>query len=348
MFRVFALASAAALCLASSALLGATPIEQIRTVSKISDLDLGRLEKGEILSQRGPLGKFGRGIYGESCYFIHAPAANVSEKLISWDPLRHRELGVLQIRGYQWPALPEIWDTISLSEGREIDEWLIDHTLALAASKGAPSDLHVGREEVASLQKSLGASGTKYPGEKKESAINEFWRGVLRTRSEALVRGGLGALPAYTTGGVTIETQREIDQLLGLAPDITARFRPLLKAAPFTKGPGAGHSIAPYRETSLIRGHTGLQLGFVVSRENEGHWQVIDCSYYVSDTYFISVSLYEIWPQGDGTIVWQTDFVSAPFRSYTGGLDRVFAGGEMLKEAAQTARAFRSDVIRAH
>lgn len=340
------LALAAACWLAGTALVcGESALDQIRSASSIPALDLGRLKKGEILSNRGSLGKFGRGIYGESCYFIHAPAVTVREKLKDWNPLPHRELGVLQIRSYQWPALPDIWETIELDDGRNIDEWLIERTVELGGKKSEPRDLHVTRTEASGLQKSLG-NGTALSGKEKETVINDFWRGVLRARSEALAHGGLPAIPAYTVGGVTIETRREVKDLLGLAPKITDRFQPLLGAAPFTQGIGPDHSVSPYRETSLIRGHTGLQLGFVVSRPVGDHYQLIDCSYYVSDTYFISISLYEIWPQDNGSIVWQTDFVSAPFRSYTAGLDRIFGSGEMLKEAAQTARAFRSDVIR--
>ena len=57
-----------------------------------------------------------------------------------------------------------------------------------------------------------------------------------------------------------------------------------------------------------------------------------------------SVSFYEMLPQDDGTVVWQIDFASAPFRSFTGGLDRVFAGNEMAKESVLIAKLFRADV----
>ncbi len=57
----------------------------------------------------------------------------------------------------------------------------------------------------------------------------------------------------------------------------------------------------------------------------------------------MSAIAYQLWPMENGTLVWQADFVSAPFRAFTGGLDRVFAGREMIKESQQTIRLLRAE-----
>jgi hypothetical protein len=123
-------------------------------------------------------------------------------------------------------------------------------------------------------------------------------------------------------------------------------FRALLDGRPFVAGAPPGVEIVPYWEVASVRGHTNLHNAFVVAQKGSGSWQVADCTYYVSDTYFLSLTLYELSAAAEGTVVWQIDFAAAPFHSFTGGLDRVFAGKEMEKEAAETARLFRADVER--
>jgi hypothetical protein len=60
----------------------------------------------------------------------------------------------------------------------------------------------------------------------------------------------------------------------------------------------------------------------------------------------MSVTLYELFPVDDGTLIWQSSFVSAPFRSYLGGADRFFAGKEIVKEMRKSIQLFRNDVER--
>ena len=165
----------------------------------------------------------------------------------------------------------------------------------------------------------------------------------MRSRNDALASGGLAAVPSYSADGVEIAARSEFDSLLRQAPAIGAHFRTLVNGAPFKPGSNAAVEIVPYWQAARARGHTNLHAAFFVGRKGASSWQLADCTYYVSDTYFMSFTLYELFPQDNGTLVWQIDFASAPFRSFTGGLDRVFAGGEMVKEAAKTAKLFRGD-----
>ena len=57
----------------------------------------------------------------------------------------------------------------------------------------------------------------------------------------------------------------------------------------------------------------------------------------------MTLDLFQLWPVDGGTRVWQIGFVSAPFRSYLGGVDRYVAGKQMTTETLDTIRAFRVD-----
>ena len=103
-----------------------------------------------------------------------------------------------------------------------------------------------------------------------------------------------------------------------IAPAIAARFAPVLSKAPFSGATNPPDELVPYWEAALVRGHTSLHGGFLSARKSASSWQIADCTYFASDTYFFSVNLYELWPVENGTLVWQIDFVSAPFRGFDG------------------------------
>ena len=206
------------------------------------------------------------------------------------------------------------------------------------------TELHVTRGDVASFQEMTRQPRNSSSAIANGRVVNAFWRTILRTRNDALVRGGLAGLPAYSADGVHIDTRAEFDNLLKLAPSIGSHFGGLINGAPFKSVSNSTVEIVPYWQVARARGHANLHGAFLVARKGDASWQLADCTYYVSDTYFLSVSFYEMLPQDDGTVVWQIDFASAPFRAFTGGLDRVFAGNEMAKESVLIAKLFRADV----
>ena len=222
--------------------------------------------------------------------------------------------------------------------------WLTDRTWQLRSDEAAKTDLHVSSADIASFQEMARQAPNNPSTQQRDGIVNGFWRKLLRARDDALSRGGLAAVPSYSADGVEIAARPELDSLLQQTPKIAAHFRGLVSGAPFMPGPSAGVEIVPYWQAARARGHTNLHAAFFVSRKGAASWHLADCTYYVSDTYFMSITLYELFPQDKGTLVWQIDFASAPFRSYTGGLDRLFAGSEMVKEATKTAKLFRRDV----
>ncbi len=327
--------------LVAPAIFAASPLDQLRTTSKLPALDLQKLKQGEIVSNRGPLGTFSRGLYAESCYFIHAPTPIVGEKLLHWNPMKHRELEVQILREYNWPAPPAVFDSLALSSSRAEDKWLIDRTWQISPKHAG--ELHVTANETKQFRDAVRSLGNAPAAPQRDGKANEFWRKILRARNDAISAGGLAALPWYNANDEHISPGAEFHSLMKIAPTIAAQFAPLLSKAPFSGATNPPDELAPYWEASLVRGHTSLHGGFLSARKSAASWQIADCTYYASDTYFFSVVLYELWPVENGTLVWQIDFVSAPFRGFIGGVDRIFAGKQMINDDAQTAKLFRAD-----
>lgn len=320
----------------SAATAAAGPIEELKTLSSLgAELDERKLLDGEVISGRGTHGDFARGAYMESCFFVRAPLARVGDALLHWNPAEHKEPDVDVFRKYRLPGTPDSFKALDLNASRAADRELVEQTRELLAGSrdGAdPGEVHLGP---ADLQK------------RDAGDVNEFWRGVLRARSAAFSTGGLAALPTYSAGGggPEINARAEFRSLLKMTPAIAARFAPLTEARPLAAGaPAAADETVGYWTQGQVRDRTQLAVGLLCARKTPGFWQVLDSTYFTSSTYYLSIDLYQLWPLENGTLVWQVDYISAPFRSYAVGLDKVLAGREMLKDTGASIRLFRRDV----
>lgn len=315
------------------ATLGATawagPLEELRSLTQLPAVHVAQLKAGKIVTDRGPLGDFSRGIYLESYYFVHAPLEAVGDGLLHWDPLQHRDLDVRLYHEYAFPLTAGVFQTLRLHSGFAGDKWLLDQ-IARAAKTGEAGDLHLTNEELTFLHQ-------------EPMPANQAWQELLRRRSEALTSGGLAAVPPYGSDK-SISPGSEYRSLLSLAPKAARHFQPITEAQPLAAGGKPASEAVGYWEATKVRDHTTLQLGILAARKSPDSWQLVDCVYYPSDTYFMALDLFQLWPVDGGTLVWQVGFVSAPFRSYLGGVDRYIAGKQMTQETLDTIKAFRADL----
>jgi hypothetical protein len=319
----------------------ASPIDELRSASAIANVDVQKLKRGDIANARGPLGEFVRGVYVESAYFVRAPVGTVAATLLHWDASRHRELEVSAFRDYKAPSGADVFNSFTLTSNRSADRWLIDKTWDLTNASAA-TELHLSSPEIASIRSSLGERPAV--AAQRDAKATDVWRKVLHDRSDALGNAGLAAVRSYRSADAQISARAEFESLLKMAPAVASRFETLTACKPFAANGNGPDESAAYWEASLVRGHTGLHNGLISLHKAANSWQAIDLSYYTSDTYYMSATLYEMWPQDEGTLVWQIDFVSAPFHSFSAGIEKMFAGREMLKETEQWIRLFRSDV----
>lgn len=318
----------------------AGPLEEIRALSHLPALDLAQLKSGQIITQRGEDNGFARGISLESCYFVAAPMAEVGRSLLHWDPTRHPKMETRLYREYSLGSSAAAFQAVRLTSRVENDRWLLDHTFAIADGDPA-DDLHLTPAEVEIIRQGVPKKAAA-SAQAREARANDAWGQILRQRSESLAQGGVSAVAAFGADS-SISPGSEFRGLLTLNSTAAKHFRPILGARPFASGSAADETVG-YWESSLVRGHTTLQLGVFTARKGADSWQLADCIYYPTDTYFMALDVFQLWPVEGGTLVYQVGLVSAPFRSYLGGVDRYVAGKQMTGETLATIKAFRADL----
>jgi len=317
----------ALLLLATGAARGG-PLEELRSLAQLPPVDLATVKRGQIMVEKGTPGGFPRGISLESCYFIHAPVNVVGDKLLHWNPVPHKEL---EIRSYhEFPLLPtaDAFQALRLNPNVPDDNWLLQQTDKIAQG-AAPTVLHLTNEE------------TEIVRQKSDNPV-AAWQEILRRRATALASGGIKAVDPYTTGS-SISPASELRGLLTLAPKAARHFQPVTQSHPMLSGGKPASEAVGYWETMKARDHNTLQLGIFAAQKAPDSWQIIDCVYYPTDTYFMAIDLFQLWPMDGGTLVWQVGFASAPFRGYLGGIDRYVAGKQMMQGTIDTIKAFRVD-----
>ena len=165
----------------------------------------------------------------------------------------------------------------------------------------------------------------------------------MRRRREDETPGGLPDVPPYGSDS-SISPASEFQNLLSMTRKAREHFQAILNAPPFAPGAkAAGETVAFWNSTNVQK-HNTLQLGTRSAQKSADSWQLVECVYYPSDTYFMALNLFQFWPLDDGTLVWQVGFVSAPFRTYLGGVDRYVAGKLMTDETLETINEFRTAV----
>src|SRR4029077_17029020 len=137
----------------------AAPLDELRSLSQLRNVDLAKLKNGEIISVRGPVGAFPRGIPRERCYFIGAPLDVVLRALLHWDPLPHKDLKVRRYREYSLPPGPNAFQMMQLDPTVAGDRWLLEETVRVSQGAPAGGGLHLTKDEAALLyRKSMGPS----------------------------------------------------------------------------------------------------------------------------------------------------------------------------------------------
>jgi hypothetical protein len=334
------LAGIAAVWFAVNTAQAAAPMEELQALSHLPAIDLAQLKSGKIITQRGSEGDFARGISLESCYFIPAPIAEVGKRLLHWDPTKHPGSDTRLYREYPLNSSREAFQSVRLSSRIENDRWLLDRTFSIADG-GAANDLHLTAAEVELIRKTVPKEGAA-SAQAREARANDVWGAILRGRSDSLATSGIGAVVPYRDSDKSVSPGSEFRGLVPLNPSAAKHFRALLNSRPFSSSGSAPNESLGYWETSIVRGHTTLQLGVFTARESTDSWQLVDCVYYPTDTYFMALDCFQLWSVDGGTLVWQVGYVSAPFRNYLGGVDRYVAGKQMTGETIDTIKAFRA------
>ena len=104
--------------------------------------------------------------------------------------------------------------------------------------------------------------------------------------------------------------------------------------------------VPPFYYWSLFEAnhHAIVNLGVAYRVADGDRYQVADVEYYVSGDYYVSVTLYEVWPVAGGALVWRVDLFAAPMLEYTKGMERLAYEVMMVQEIKQETRCLRDDL----
>ena len=276
----------------------------------------------------------------QSCYVAPGTPAQHLEALRQWNPTQHRELKV-----FLHSDLPASPSAENFSKLRNAPDNGAVRVLVGATQKQSV-DLQLSRDEAKKLSSASGAGGGAMP-----ASVAAFWTDVLAGRAKSFASGGTSAQPPYDHGGQSIRPGDEFNGLLREQDKIRKQF------SGFIDNTGVGHgagSLKPELYWELLEADDKgvLTLGAFYSKANAGGFQAADALYYASGGYYVSLTLYQMWPVNaggkDSTLVWRGDMTSAASLAELHGVEKLASESAMMKEISKAISLFRRDSSGAH
>ncbi len=313
---------------------GADPLADISSFSGFKDIDLAKLGKGEVMTTRGPVMSFPRGLSVQFCYVVPKPIQSVIALQEGFDGSRHPELKVYIHSGISSP--PALRDFSKL--GSAPDNSSVK-SLADATEKLDPN--HPALRMSAAEAKSFGKSSDQGGAGALPPSVRSFWSNLLLQRAAAFASRGLSGQPAYAD---STRASEDAAALLKEEGKIRSRFQTLVDRL---NSPG-GASL--YWELFDVEGRAAFSLGAFHSRADGSGWQGLDVAYYASGGYNVYLTFFEFWPVKVGerpaTLVWRGDLLASAALAELHGVERVGAAGAMKKTIRKTIDAFLKEAGR--
>ncbi|MEP6603647.1 MAG: hypothetical protein ABJB69_06855 [Spartobacteria bacterium] len=309
------------LFVARSTIIAADAAAELASFSVFDKIDIAKLAKGDAKVMHGPP-MSGRYLSVQSVYVAPGSPAQQTQALSQWDPTRHRELKV-----YLHGDLPSAPTPANFSKLKASDNSSIPKKLS--------NELQISKDEAKRFS---------------ENAAPAFWSDVLAERAKSFVSGGSAAQAPYDHSGDAIRASEELSGLLKQQDKIRKQFSGLLGATGIGRGPG---SLTPelYWELLEADGQGVVTLGAMYTRAGgNGTQQAADVLYYASGGYYVSLTLYQMWPVDvDGkasTLVWRGDLLSSASLASLHGVERLGSESAMMKDVAKIISFFRRDTAR--
>jgi hypothetical protein len=324
-------------------------VTKVKSISSFTEVNLSALAGGEILTQRGPLLKFRRGISGESCYVVMKPSSATAKFIISSGPPKDDQQGVSFHADVQLPIRDEDFADLKLSTDHLSTRRLIAQTMAVTAGS---ANFAMSRAEAAEMEKFIQAAKgqSKTPAEITKTA----WGNLLKGRAAQFQQAGLGQLAPYEMSGSPINPTSEMRSLLTEHSKVATEFAELLRETGVNES-ATQTKITPatnYCELLNWELKSTFDLGAVFLKDlGKGRYQLLDCQYYSSGIFYNSLCFFELWPiqiEGkEATLVWRADLLSAPTLEVTRGIERIAFGKIMMVEIKKSIQGFKKDLLAA-
>src|SRR5207302_1503446 len=274
----------------------ADAVSELASFSIFDKPDLVQLAKGDVKTAHGPPMGNPRFLSVQSCYVSPGSPAQQIEALRRWDPTRHRELKV-----FLHSDLPANPTPANFSKLQNVPDNGPVRSFVSATQKLGP-ELQISKDEA---KKFSSASG----GGAMPAAVAKFWSDVMAARTHSFSSGGTSAQPPYDHGGQTIRVSDELNGLLRQQEKIRRQFSGLIGSTGIGRGAG---SLRPelYWELLDVDDQGVVSLGAYYTHGGAGgSYQATDVLYYASGGYYVSLTLYQMWPvsvDGKGsTLVWR-------------------------------------------
>lgn len=319
----------------------ADPLQQLRSFSSFSSVEIKRLEAGEILGEPGSQMEFANGISAETCFVVPIAPEDAAKRLQIWDPSLRGTLKTLEFHPVDNPCTAADFQNLKLKPADRPQRWLLDKSRATTSTK---ADLHLSREE---CQRLAILAKSKPSGE----SINAYWSSVLFERAREFQEKGFAGLSSYEVTSPQVSPQAHLRSLVKEREAISSEFAALLRQSGLLGNDGKG-TLDPYYYWAMYEAnhHATLTLGAVYLRPEGNLFQLLDVQYYVNGTYYTSATLYEVLPfqvRGKpGSLIWRGDFFSAPKIAYTRGVERLAYAAVMLKELKTSIRHFQEEALK--
>jgi hypothetical protein len=324
----------------------ADAVSTLQGFSLFTKVDLPRLVGGEVLTERGPLTDFRRGISGQSCYVVRKPPAAVAAYIQTSSPSTTNAADSVYFHTkVAYPAKDSDLDGMSLEMPKSDVRRLVDRTLSVTSKS---TDFCMGREEAARIE-ALVREG-KARGAAPAQVARQAWAGLLLARIREFQEKGLANVSPYDMERTPVRPSDEMRSLLAEEPEVQAQFRGLLEETGILPSKeGARLKAVCYAELMNAQIVSTFDLGAVfVKPMANGEFQVLDAQYFSSNAYYVMLTLFHLWPVegGSATLVWRGDFLSASLLDVTRGTARMAWGLVMMREIKQSIQNFQKGILR--
>lgn len=311
----------------------ADPASELAAFSVFPTVDVAQLAKSEVKTAHGAPMNSPRFISVQSLYVSPRPPAQEMAAMRNWTPTAHSESKIYlhsEINGAPGGA--------TFARLRSAPDNGPVRALVQATQKMS-NDLQVSNEEAKKFSPASAVAG----GGAMPAAVANFWSDVLAGRAQAFLGGGLARQPSYDHSGQPIRPAEEFIGLLRQQEKIRKQFSGLTDN--ISSGTGRPEM---YWELLNVEDQGVLTLGASSNRAGaNGTYQAADTLYYASGGYYLSLTLFQLWPVTvDGkpaTLVWRGDMISSSALTSLHGIERIASESSMMRDIGRSITFFRRD-----
>ncbi|MDX6765602.1 MAG: hypothetical protein SFU85_02315 [Candidatus Methylacidiphilales bacterium] len=328
---IFLVLSAILAATGASRLAAADALDEIQRYSGIRNVDPAKLAAGQIVGTRIPAEGSDLTISVETLYALPLTPEQAVRRMVDSDSATQAQASeTLDLEGHfpvRVPAQEADFARLVISPEDGLGRALIK-----ASASGSGLNLNA-------VEAKLLADAPD------PASLSGAWRKMLAERARTFQSRGWVGSPAYDNGGRGFNMHQEMVRLLKAQPALLERFKDSIGAAMTAKLAPGMETPSYYWETSRIQGDRTFTLAAVFNRRLEdGSFQVVEPTYYVSSKYYTSLILYEVRPAVFNgvphSVVWRGDFVITPSINFLKGIERIAAENITLIEVKKSVQSF--------